>query len=36
MARSGWAMPAARRVIGKLEVALHSSTSGPMTASMSR
>ncbi len=30
MARSGWATPAASRVIGKLEVALHSSASGPI------
>ena len=36
MARSGWAMPAASRVIGKLEVELHSGTSAPIAASMSR
>ena len=35
-ARSGWAIPAASRVIGKLDVALHRGTSGPITASMSR
>ena len=36
MARSGWAMSAARRVIGKLDVELQKSTSGPTTASISR
>jgi len=36
MARSGWAMPAASRVIGKFEVELHSGTSAPIAASMSR
>jgi hypothetical protein len=36
MARSGCAMPAASRVIGKFEVELQSSASGPTAASMSR
>jgi len=34
-ARSGWAIPAASRVIGKLDVELHTSASAPIAASMS-